>query len=167
MRYKNGPRSSSPCFGIGHNLICQLTSEDIKHQFIIIIIIITPPLPVHSRHVALVTVSLFGSATACFTVESATVINCSTAVSVIVIDCSRVDRHFTDKSSLIYRPGSMTGQQVEPLIVVAVRIRVQELCEIKPRWPFWRHVPNTSNSPYVLCGRKATQNSGPKSSGAV
>ena len=27
-----------PCFGIGHNLslICQLTSEDIKHQLIII-----------------------------------------------------------------------------------------------------------------------------------
>ena len=27
-----------PCFGIGHNvsLICQLTSEDIKHHFIII-----------------------------------------------------------------------------------------------------------------------------------
>ena len=31
-----------PCFGIGHNLslICQLTSEDIKHHFFIIIIII-------------------------------------------------------------------------------------------------------------------------------
>ena len=31
-----------PCFGIGHNLslICQMTSEDIKHQLIIIIIII-------------------------------------------------------------------------------------------------------------------------------
>ena len=30
-----------PCFGIGHNLslICQMTSEDIKHQLIIIIII--------------------------------------------------------------------------------------------------------------------------------
>ena len=29
-----------PCFGIGHNLslICLMTSEDIKHQFIIIII---------------------------------------------------------------------------------------------------------------------------------
>ena len=29
-----------PCFGIGHNLslICQMTSEDIKHQLIIIII---------------------------------------------------------------------------------------------------------------------------------
>ena len=28
-----------PCFGIGHNLslICQMTSEDIKHQLIIII----------------------------------------------------------------------------------------------------------------------------------
>ena len=28
-----------PCFGIGHNLslICRLTSEDIKHHFIIII----------------------------------------------------------------------------------------------------------------------------------
>ena len=28
-----------PCFGIGHNLslICQLTSEDIKHHFITII----------------------------------------------------------------------------------------------------------------------------------
>ena len=27
-----------PCFGIGHNLslICQMTSEDIKHQLIII-----------------------------------------------------------------------------------------------------------------------------------
>ena len=27
-----------PCFGIGHNLslICQMTSEDIKHHFIII-----------------------------------------------------------------------------------------------------------------------------------
>ena len=32
-----------PCFGIGHNLslICQLTSEDIKHHFIIIIIAVT------------------------------------------------------------------------------------------------------------------------------
>ena len=32
-----------PCFGIGHNLslICQMTSEDIKHQLIIIIIIWT------------------------------------------------------------------------------------------------------------------------------
>ena len=32
-----------PCFGIGHNLslICQMTSEDIKHQLIIIIIIPT------------------------------------------------------------------------------------------------------------------------------
>ena len=143
MDHHHHHHASEPCFGIGHNLslICQLTSEDIKHQFIIIIItifiIITPPLPVHSRHVALVTVSLFGSATACFTVESATVINCSTAVSVIVIDCSQVDRHFTDKSSLIYRPGSMTVQQVEPLIVVAVRIRDQELCEIKPTWPSW------------------------------
>ena len=30
-----------PCFGIGHNLslICQMTSEDVKHQLIIIIII--------------------------------------------------------------------------------------------------------------------------------
>ena len=30
-----------PCFGIGHNLslICQMTSEDIKHQLIIIIIV--------------------------------------------------------------------------------------------------------------------------------
>ena len=30
-----------PCFGIGHNLslICQMTSEDIKHQLIIIIIL--------------------------------------------------------------------------------------------------------------------------------
>ena len=30
-----------PCFGIGHNLslICQMTSEDIKHQLIIIITI--------------------------------------------------------------------------------------------------------------------------------
>ena len=30
-----------PCFGIGHNLslLCQMTSEDIKHQLIIIIII--------------------------------------------------------------------------------------------------------------------------------
>ena len=29
-----------PCFGIGHNLslICQMTSEDIKHQLIIIIL---------------------------------------------------------------------------------------------------------------------------------
>ena len=29
----------APCFGIGHNLslICLMTSEDIKHQFIIII----------------------------------------------------------------------------------------------------------------------------------
>ena len=29
-----------PCFGIGHNLslICQMTSEDIKHKLIIIII---------------------------------------------------------------------------------------------------------------------------------
>ena len=29
-----------PCFGIGHSLslICQMTSEDIKHQLIIIII---------------------------------------------------------------------------------------------------------------------------------
>ena len=28
-----------PCFGIGHNLslICQMTSEDIKHQLIIMI----------------------------------------------------------------------------------------------------------------------------------
>ena len=28
-----------PCFGIGHNLslICQMTSEDIKHQLIIIV----------------------------------------------------------------------------------------------------------------------------------
>ena len=85
----------------------------------------------------MVTASLFGSATACFTVESATVINCSTAVSVIVIDCSLADRHFTDKSSLSYRPGSMTVQQVEPLIVVAVRIRAQELVEIKSTWPSW------------------------------
>ena len=31
-------RFIAPCFGIGHNLslICQLTSEDIKHHFIII-----------------------------------------------------------------------------------------------------------------------------------
>ena len=30
-----------PCFGIGHNLslICQMTSEDIKHQLIIITIL--------------------------------------------------------------------------------------------------------------------------------
>ena len=30
-----------PCFGIGHNLsliICQMTSEDIKHQLIIILV---------------------------------------------------------------------------------------------------------------------------------
>ena len=34
-----------PCFGIGHNLslICQMTSEDIKHQLIIIITSIPPP----------------------------------------------------------------------------------------------------------------------------
>ena len=33
-----------PCFGIGHNLslICQMTSEDIKHQLIIIIISLPP-----------------------------------------------------------------------------------------------------------------------------
>ena len=32
-------RIIEPCFGIGHNLslICQLTTEDIKHQLIIII----------------------------------------------------------------------------------------------------------------------------------
>ena len=30
-------KSIEPCFGIGHlSLICQLTSEDIKHQLIII-----------------------------------------------------------------------------------------------------------------------------------
>ena len=35
-----------PCFGIGHNLslICQMTSEDIKHQLIIIMSL--TPLPV-------------------------------------------------------------------------------------------------------------------------
>ena len=35
---KEKKRITEPCFGIGHNLslICQLTSEDIKHQFIII-----------------------------------------------------------------------------------------------------------------------------------
>ena len=37
-----------PCFGIGHNLslICQMTSEDIKHQ---LIIIISVPLPIPGR----------------------------------------------------------------------------------------------------------------------
>ena len=39
---------TEPCFGIGHNLslICQMTSEDIKHQLIIIIIIIIRKDPV-------------------------------------------------------------------------------------------------------------------------
>ena len=31
-----------PCFGIGHNLslICQMTSEDIKHQLIIVFVVV-------------------------------------------------------------------------------------------------------------------------------
>ena len=35
-----------PCFGIGHNLslICQMTSEDIKHQLIITDNDVEPPL---------------------------------------------------------------------------------------------------------------------------
>ena len=40
VRIPAGTAFIEPCFGIGHNLslICQMTSEDIKHQLIIIII---------------------------------------------------------------------------------------------------------------------------------